>query len=358
MDSGRLNFAILKGMSRPKALITGITGQDGSYLARDLLSEGYSVTGTRAKSSSSSTWRLRALGVEDNSNLEIIDLDITDPIKTSEAIRALKPSEVYNLASHSFVADSLFSPQQTTLVSGYAPINLMEAISSFSPETRFFQAGSSEMFGASDSAPQNEQSNFYPRNIYGSAKVFAHSAAQNYRHNKGLFAASGILYNHESPLRGHEFVTKKITSTVAKIKLNQTEMLSIGNLSSVRDWGYAPEYVQAMRLIMSHSNPDTFVIASGKATSVRDFVRQSFNAADIEIEFEGSGLEEVGYEKGTGRVLVSISAEFFRESEAVALVGDASKAKAILGWSSKTPVVEIANIMVKHDLEILSAENR
>lgn len=358
MDSGRLNFAILSGMSRPKALITGITGQDGSYLARDLLSEGYSVTGTRAKSSSSSTWRLRTLGVEDNSNLEIIDLDITDPIKTSEAIKELKPSEVYNLASHSFVADSLFNPQQTTLVSGYAPINLMEAISSFSPETRFFQAGSSEMFGTSFSTPQNEQSDFYPRNIYGSAKVFAHSAVVNYRQNKGLFAASGILYNHESPLRGNEFVTKKITSTVAKIKLTKADKLSIGNLSSVRDWGYAPEYVQAMRMAINHDIPDTFVIASGTATTVRDFVRQSFNAAEIELEFEGSGLEEVGYEKGTGRVLVSIAAEFFRESEAVALAGDASKAKAILGWSSQTPVAEIANLMVTHDIQNLMTENR
>jgi GDPmannose 4,6-dehydratase len=358
MDSGRLNFAILSGMSRSKALITGITGQDGSYLAQDLLSEGYSVIGTRAKSSSSSTWRLRTLGVEDNSNLEIIDLDITDPIKTSEAIKELKPSEVYNLASHSFVADSLFNPQQTTLVSGYAPINLMEAISSFSPETRFFQAGSSEMFGTSLSAPQNEQSDFYPRNIYGSAKVFAHSAALNYRQNKGLFAASGILYNHESPLRGNEFVTKKITAKVAKIKLNQADVLSIGNLSSVRDWGYAPEYVQAMRMIMSYAIPDTFVIASGKSTTVRDFVRQSFSAADMEIVFEGSGLEEVGYEKRTGRVLVSIDSEFYRESETVDLVGDASKAKAILGWSPKTPVAEIANLMVKHDLETLLAEKR
>ena len=214
------------------------------------------------------------------------------------------------------------------------------------------------MFGTSLSAPQNEQSDFYPRNIYGTAKVFAHSAVLNYRQNKGLFAASGILYNHESPLRGHEFVTKKITAKVAKIKLNQADMLSIGNLSSVRDWGYAPEYVHAMKLIMSYAIPDTFVIASGKATTVRDFVRQSFSAADMEIVFEGSGLEEVGYEKGTGRVIVSIDSEFYRESETVDLVGDASKAKAILRWSPKTPVAEIANLMVKHDLETLLAEKR
>jgi GDPmannose 4,6-dehydratase len=214
------------------------------------------------------------------------------------------------------------------------------------------------MFGNSPSSPQNEDSVFAPRNIYGSAKAFAHFASVNYRENKGVFSSAGIFYNHESPLRGNEFVTKKITSTVAKIKLNKTDKLSIGNLSSVRDWGYAPEYVQAMRMAIDHESPDTFVIASGTATTVRDFVRQSFNAAEMEIEFEGSGLEEVGYEKGTGRVLVSIAAEFFRESEAVALVGDERKAKAILGWSSQTPVAEIANLMVKHDLQNLMTENR
>jgi GDPmannose 4,6-dehydratase len=188
--------------------------------------------------------------------------------------------------------------------------------------------------------------------------VFAHSAALKYRQNKGLFAASGIFYNHESPPRGNEFATKKITSMVAKIKLNQADKLRLGNLSSVRDWGYAPEYVQAMRMAINHESPDTFVIASGIATTVRDFVHKSFNAAEMEIVFEGSGLEEVGYEKGTGRVLVSIDSEFFRESEAVALVGDASKAKMILGWSPKTTVAEIANLMVKHDLQSLLAENR
>jgi GDPmannose 4,6-dehydratase len=345
-------------MSRPTALITGITGQDGSYLARDLLESGYQVVGTSGSSSIQSVWRFQELGISENPNLKLVSWDITNPEETLKIVGDTKPNEIYNLASHSFVVDSIFNPQRTTQVSAYAVINILEAITSVSRDSRFFQAGSSEMFGNSPSSPQNEASVFGPRNIYGSAKAFAHFASVNYRESKGVFSSAGILYNHESPLRGNEFVTKKITSTVAKIKLNKADKLSIGNLSSVRDWGYAPEYVQAMKMAINHERPDTFVIASGIATTVRDFVRQSFNAAEMEIEFEGSGLEEVGYEKGTGRVLVSIAAEFFRESEAVALVGDASKAKAILGWSSQTPVAEIANLMVKHDLQNLMTENR
>jgi GDPmannose 4,6-dehydratase len=345
-------------MSSPTALITGITGQDGSFLARDLLESGYVVFGTSGSSSPLSNWRFQELGISDNPNLKFVSWDITNPEQTLEIVGETKPNEIYNLASHSFVVDSIFNPQKTTQVSAYAVVNILEAIASSSPETKFFQAGSSEMFGNSPSSPQNENSVFAPRNIYGSAKAFAHFASVNYRENRGVFSTAGILYNHESPLRGSEFVTKKITSTVAKIKLDQTAKLSIGNLSSVRDWGYAPEYVQAMRMVIGHDKPDTFVIASGTATTVRDFVRQAFNAVGIEIEFEGSGLEEVGYERATGRILVSVDTDFFRESEAVALVGDASKAQKLLGWSSKTPVAEITNIMVKHDLEILLAENR
>jgi GDPmannose 4,6-dehydratase len=342
-------------MSRAKALITGITGQDGSYLALSLLNDGFEVFGTSGSAISSPKWRFQALGIADHPNLKLLDWDITNPVQTHDVISELRPNELYNLASHSFVADSLFDPQKTTLVSGLAPINMMESIKTTSPETRFFQAGSSEMFGQADTEPQSETSNFLPRNIYGSAKVLAHSATLKYRENCKLFLSSGILYNHESPLRGDEFVTKKITSTVAKIKLNQLDQLRIGNLSSLRDWGYAPEYVDAMRLILGYPEPETFVISSGVATSVRDFVRSAFNALSIEIEFEGRGLSEVGYEPTTGRTLVSVDKEFYRESETVTLVGDSSKASRLLDWTAKTPVSDIVSIMVRQDLGSLRA---
>lgn len=342
-------------MPQPTALITGITGQDGSYLARDLLESGYRVLGTSG-SSSSNMWRFEALGITDAPNLEIVNWDITDPEQTLKIVEETKPTEIYNLASHSFVTDSIFTAQETTQVSALAIVNILEAISLKSPETRFFQAGSSEMFGNTVSSPQNEGSVFAPRNIYGSAKAFAHFVSLNYKQNRNIFSCAGILYNHESPLRGKEFVTKKITSTVARIMLNQREQLIIGNLSTVRDWGYAPEYVEAMRLVIGHETPDTFVISSGVATTVRDFVLESFNSVGLDIAFEGSGLLEVGYEKSTGRQLVSVDEQFYRESESVPLLGDATKAEKILGWKSKTTPAEIAQIMVKKDLEILSED--
>jgi GDPmannose 4,6-dehydratase len=345
-------------MTSPKALITGITGQDGSYLALSLLNDGYEVFGTSGSSGSLPKWRFQALGIAEHRNLRLLDWDILNPYQTNDVISEVKPNELYNLASHSFVADSSLNPQTTALVSGVAPINILESLGKASPETRFFQAGSSEMFGTADSAPQSETSSFLPRNIYGSAKVFAHSTTVNYRQNRDLFATSGILYNHESPLRGTEFVTRKITSSVAKVKLNQLDQLRIGNLSSLRDWGYAPEYVEAMRLILGYSLPETFVISSGVATTVRDFVRSAFNALDIEIKFQGKGLSEVGYEPTTGRKLVSVEREFYRESEHVTLVGDSSKATRLLGWKAKTPVAEIVGIMVRQDLDSLQARQK
>jgi GDPmannose 4,6-dehydratase len=207
------------------------------------------------------------------------------------------------------------------------------------------------MFGAADSSPQNEDSKFSPRNIYGSAKVFAHNVTENYRQNNNLFASAGILYNHESPLRGEEFVTRKITRQVAKIKLKKQSELRIGNLSSLRDWGFAPEYAQAMRLVLGHDSPDTFVIASGVATSVRDFVKFAFSAVDIEVAFEGSGLAEVGVDQKTGEQIVSVDSDFYRPSETVTLVGDPEKAERILGWRAKTKISEIVGIMVQEDLD-------
>jgi GDPmannose 4,6-dehydratase len=338
-------------MSAPSAVVTGISGQDGSYLARDLLSDGYRVFGVVSDSHSGASWRHSKLRIADHENLELLKLDISNPVQVTDFLAQVRPDEIYNLASHSFVADSQNFPQKTTMVSGYAVVNLLEAINQVSRTTKFFQAGSSEMFGAAESSPQNEKSKFSPRNIYGSAKVFAHNVTENYRQNSNLFASAGILYNHESPLRGEEFVTRKITRQVAKIKLNKQSELRIGNLSSLRDWGFAPEYAQAMRLVLGHDSPDTFVIASGVATSVRDFVKFAFSAVDIEVAFEGSGLAEVGVDQKTGKQVISVDSDFYRPSETVTLVGDPEKAERILGWTAKTKISEIVGIMVQEDLD-------
>jgi GDPmannose 4,6-dehydratase len=238
-------------------------------------------------------------------------------------------------------------------VSAFAVVNILEAIHLASPRTKFFQASSSEMFGNAQSSPQHENSSFRPRNVYGSAKVFAHYLTQNYRDHRDLFAASGILYNHESPLRGDEFVTRKITKAVAKVKLGITDRLSVGNLSAKRDWGYAPEYVEAMRLILNHEQPDTFVISSGTATTVREFILSAFNSIDVELEFEGEGLSEVGLEKKSGQILVSIDKQFYREPEPITLVGDPGKANRALNWKARTSVSEIAKIMVESELQTM-----
>jgi GDPmannose 4,6-dehydratase len=336
-----------------KALITGIMGQDGSYLADSLLQDGYLVYGAHRGPSNQPNWRLENLKIADHPNLNLFATDITDPNAMRKAITEIRPDEVYNLASHSFVADSNMNPYQTSVVTGLGVVNILQAISEISPETRFFQAGSSEMFGNCLTYPQNEESPFSPRNIYGSAKVFAHMVSVNFREIANLFSSSGILFNHESPLRGHEFVTRKITRSVAKINLGQAEVLKLGNLSSIRDWGYAPEYVYAMRLILGHDKPETFVISSGVMTTVREFVEASFNALDKDIIFEGEGLGEIGVDAQDGKVLVRVDEEFFREAEAIPLVGDSTKAKNVLGWNSQTKVSEIARLMVEQDLRNL-----
>jgi len=341
-------------MPIPRALVTGIMGQDGAYLAQSLLNDGYEVFGTTRTSSVNTNWRLEKLGISDNPRLKLVDVDITDYGSVRSAVQEIKPNEIFNLASHSFVANSFIHPLETTSVTGTAVVNILQAIRDLSPETKFFQAGSSEMFGNALSYPQNENSHMNPRNIYGSAKVFAHLASVNYRESGGLFSSSGILFNHESPLRGSEFVTRKITRTVAEIKLGKTDRLRLGNLSSLRDWGFAPEYVEGMRLILGHRVPDTFVLSSGVLTSVRDLVEAAFNALEIDIAFEGSGMQEIGYSRSNGKVLVSVEEEFFRETEKVPLVGDSTKARELLGWQGKTKITSIALKMVEEDLASLS----
>ena len=332
------------------ALITGISGQDGAYLSQKLIKDGYTVFGVSRDPSPQTNWRLRHLGLIDHPDLRIFKCDLVDRQQTNELISDLKPAEVYNLASHSFVSDSQNFAHQTAMVSGVAVLNLLEAISKNSPSSKFVQAGSSELFGNSDQSPQNEQSRFRPRNVYASAKLFAHSAVLNYRDNLGIFAANAILYNHESPLRDVQFVTRRISQAVAQISKSGLHKLEIGNLSATRDWGYAPQYVTALRQVLNHPEPDTFVIATGRATTVRDFVRLAFEVVGFEVVFEGTGKLEKGLDVKTGRELVSINSKFYREAEPVPLLGDPSKASQMLGWRAETSVDEIVREMVESDV--------
>lgn len=339
------------------AVITGITGQDGAYLCRELLTDGYKVHGVGRDLSRERTWRLHELGLANNTNLQLIEMDITVPSQVLELVAALQPEEVFNLASHSYVLDSFNDPYNSAMVTGIGTLNLLLAIARSCPTSRFFQAGSSEMFGEAEVSPQDEGSHFHPRNIYASSKLFSHSIVTNFREAQGLFASTAILYNHESPLRGEQFVTRKITSAVARISLGMQSKLEIGNLDSIRDWGYAPEYVSAMRRVINFDFPDTFVLATGKGTSVREFVRLAFQAIDIEVEFDGQGLSEKGHNKGTGQEIVSVNSEFFRLAESVSLVGNPKKAEDLLGWKATKSLSEIIREMVVADISRLVLGN-
>jgi len=332
------------------ALITGISGQDGAYLSQKLINNGYTVFGISRDPSPQTNWRLRRLGLIDHPDLQILKCDLANPQQTNEIISELKPAEVYNLASHSFVSDSQDFAYQTAMVSGVAVLNLLEAISKNSPSSKFVQAGSSELFGNAEQSPQNEQSRFRPRNMYASAKLFAHSTVLNYRDNLGVFAANAILYNHESPLRDVKFVTRRISQAVAQISKNNLQKLEIGNLSATRDWGYAPEYAAALSQVLNHADPDTFVIATGRATTVREFVRLAFEVVGVDVVFEGFGKQEKGLDAQSGRELVSINSQFFRDAEPVPLLGNPSKASQMLGWKAETSVEEIVREMVEADV--------
>jgi GDPmannose 4,6-dehydratase len=343
----------LKRMQSLPSLITGVTGQDGAYLAKNLLAKGDRVLGVARPGVPNDYWRLAKLGVLGHPSFELIDLDITQVFEINNAIRELRPKAVVNFASHSYVVDQPGDEARTLLETGQAVINMLDAIAKLNPETKFFQASSSEMFGASQTSPQNEETTFNPRNTYGKAKVLAHRGVQRYRTQHGLFCSSGILYNHESPLRGLEFVTRKVTNTVAKISLGLSEELRIGNLSSQRDWGYAPEYVDAIMRILSHETPDDFIVATGTLTSVREFVTLAFGAAGISLVFEGDGLLEAGYDHKSGRRLVSVDSDFYRDSEDIPLSGNPAKIELTLGWKAQTAVHQIISEMVERDLDLV-----
>ena len=328
------------GMS-PRALITGVTGQDGSYLAEFLLDKGYEVHGLIRRASSFNTHRLDPI-YRDPHEAGVRFLmhygDLSDSGSLVNLIRELEPDEVYHLGAQSHVKVSFEIPEYTSDATGMGTVRILEAIRASGVETRFYQAGSSEMFGASP-PPQDETTPFYPRSPYGVSKVFAHWMTVNYREAHGLFAANGILMNHESPRRGETFVTRKVTRAVARIKAGLQDKLYLGNLDALRDWGYAPDFVEAMWIMLQHDEPDDFVIATGEAHSVREFCELAFARADLEWE---------GY--------VEIDPRYYRPTEVDHLCGDASKAKRVLGWEPKTGFEELVRIMVDADIQLLDDE--
>ncbi|HQS02829.1 MAG: GDP-mannose 4,6-dehydratase [Halothiobacillus sp. 24-54-40] len=332
------------------AIITGITGQDGAYLTELLLGKGYTVYGTYRRTSSVNFWRLEELGVDKHPNLHLVEYDLTD---ISSAIRLLQTSEateVYNLAAQSFVGVSFDQPIATAEITGIGPLNLLEAIRIVNPKIRFYQASTSEMFGKVQAIPQKEDTPFYPRSPYGVAKLYAHWMTINYRESYDIFGSSGILFNHESPLRGREFVTRKITDTIAKIKLGKHDLLELGNMDAKRDWGFAKEYVEGMYLMLQADKPDTYVLATNRTETVRDFVTMACKAADINVEWTGANEQERGVDAATGKTIVSINPKFYRPAEVELLIGNPEKAKRDLGWEPKTSLEELCRMMVEADL--------
>jgi GDPmannose 4,6-dehydratase len=333
-----------------KALITGITGQDGAYLAQLLLEKGYQVTGTFRRSSSVNFWRIDELGIRNHPKLALVEYDLTDLSSGIRLIEATRPDEVYNLAAQSFVGVSFEQPVATCAITGMGVVNLLEAIRIVHPTARFYQASTSEMFGKVQAVPQVESTPFYPRSPYGAAKLYAHWMTVNYRESYGIFGSSGILFNHESPLRGREFVTRKITDSVARIVLNKLEVLELGNLDARRDWGYAREYVEGMWRILQADQPDTFVLATNRTETVRDFVTMAFRVASVGIEWKGQGEEETGHCARTGALLVRVSPKYYRPAEVDLLIGDPSKARRELGWEAQTTLEQLCQMMVDADL--------
>jgi len=333
-----------------KALITGVTGQDGAYLAELLLGQGYTVYGTYRRSSSANFWRLNELNIIDHPHLHLLEYDITDMSANIRILKTAEPDEVYNLAAQSFVGISFDQPATTAKITGLGVLNLLEAIRIVNPNIRFYQASSSEMFGKVQQIPQVEETPFYPRSPYGVAKLYAHWITINYRESYNIFATSGILFNHESTLRGLQFVTRKITDGVAKIKTGKLDVLRLGNLNAKRDWGYAKDYVRGMHLMLQAEKPSSYVLATNSMMSVKEFVTHAFKAVDIDVEWSGKDLDEVGVDPSTGKIIVQIDPQYFRAAEVDLLIGNPEKAKKELGWEPTTSTIDLCNMMVEADM--------
>lgn len=348
------------------ALITGVTGQDGSYLAEFLLEKGYEVHGIIRRSSSYNQERLEDLLTEEeanvllnNSNFHLHYGDITDALNITKIIGEVQPDEIYNLAAQSHVRVSFDMPGYTLDVDAKGTLNILEAVRilGLKEKTRVYQASTSELFGKVQEVPQKETTPFYPRSPYGVAKIYGFWITKNYRESYNMFAVNGILFNHESERRGETFVTRKITLAAARIAQGKQKKLSLGNLESLRDWGYAKDYVECMWLILQHDKPEDFVIATGEMHTVREFVELAFKHVGIEIEWTGSGVEEQGVNKATGEVIVDVDPKFFRPAEVEQLLGDPNKAKTLLGWNpTKTSFSELVRKMVNFDMEKVKTE--
>jgi len=333
-----------------KAIVTGITGQDGAYLTQLLLDKGYQVFGTFRRTSSVNFWRLDELAVTNHPMLSLLEYDLTDLGSTMSMVQRVNPDEIYNLAAQSFVAVSFDQPTTTSAITGMGALNLLEAIRLINPKIRFYQASTSEMFGKVQEIPQIESTPFYPRSPYGVAKLYAHWMTVNYRESYGIFGASGILFNHESPLRGREFVTRKITDSIAKIVQGKLQYLELGNLSAQRDWGYAKEYVEGMWRMLQISEPDTFVLATNRTETVRSFAQMAFKAAGVEIEFRGVDENEIGIDASSGKTVIKINAKYYRPAEVDLLIGNPQHAISKLDWKPSTTLEQLCQMMVDSDL--------
>ena len=333
------------------AIITGITGQDGAYLAHLLLDKGYTVYGTYRRTSSVNFWRMQELGIDKHPHLHLVEFDLTDLSSCLRLLDKAEATEVYNLAAQSFVSVSFDQPITTAEITGVGALYLLEAIRIVNPKIRFYQASTSEMFGKVREIPQVETTPFHPRSPYGVAKLYAHWITINYRESYDIFGSCGILFNHESPLRGLEFVTRKITDAVAKITLGKLEVLELGNMNAKRDWGFAKEYVEGMWRMLQVGEPDTYVLATGRTETVRDFVSMAFKAVGVNIEFKGDAQDEVGIDAATGKIVVRVNPKFYRPSEVELLIGNPEKAKRKLDWEPQTTLEQLCAMMVNSDLQ-------
>lgn len=339
------------------AIITGVTGQDGAYLARHLLAHGYKVVGAVRRTSTVNYWRLEELGLADvagrplTDRFTLVDFDLGDTASAIRLVAEHKPDEIYNLAAQSFVSVSFQQPLATADMTALGAVRLLEAVRIIKPDTRFYQASTSEMFGKVQQTPQSEATPFYPRSPYAFAKLMAHWATINYREGYSIFATSGILFNHESPLRGREFVTRKITDHVARVVAGSDAPLELGTLDARRDWGHARDYIEGMYAMMQHGVPDTFVLATGQTWTVRHFTDLAHAVAGIRLVWEGEGVDEAARDAATGAVRVRVNPRYFRPAEVDVLIGDAGKARSELGWQAQVQLEDLCEDMVKADIE-------
>jgi GDPmannose 4,6-dehydratase len=336
-------------MAGKTALITGISGQDGAYLAQTLLARGYRVVGAYRRTSGVSIGRLEELGIA--RDVELVDMELLEESNIRHQLKKLRPDEIYNLAAQSFVGLSFEQPLYTSDIDALGVLRLLEVMREVCPGARFYQASTSEMFGKAQETPQNEKTPFYPRSPYGVAKLFAHWSVVNYREAHGLYACSGILFNHESPLRGRDFITRKVTLGLARVALGHDEMLHLGNLEAKRDWGFAGEYVEGMWMMLQQEKPGDYVLATGRAASVRDFVNGAAVGFGFDIEWTGNGIDARAVDRRSGRTIVAVDPKFYRPTEVDLLIGDAGKAKTALGWEAKTRLEDLIQMMVRADYD-------